>query len=428
MNARLFNSVFKGTPLYFWKQYIWFVSMLLFLFFPLGNSLLDRTLRQKRKTIIGLLIVLMLYAFFTFIIPQFNLIRILFGVWKYTSGIGFLLLPILWHKLGWKQQHLFVLFTVVAFISGVGLVIDGRFNVFSFFGTDTELGAEYGSRETDLESYAYRASFLFEAANTLGYALLFDLACGVIVFFMPGARLWHKLLGVMTVVSLAAGAFYTGSRQIFFLVPVLFGWMLLQISRRLGTFSKMLICMLLLLGGFAGYMGYKQLLSTATQASASRFEGFDLQEDGRIQGQWWPGLQQLGMDNFPYWFSGHGLAYVSAPKALPGEAVGRHYESSLFAVFSELGYFGWLLVYWVVWRGYWNFQKTKGMLASRGLAAYLPFFVVLSCVAPTLTNPSAQMIIWTIFGISLVNRYGHPQDGHPSGLIYRHPAERRQHA
>lgn len=406
LNARLFNYSTKGTILYPWKQYIWAITLPLFLFFPFGNSRFDYVIRQKRKFVINIISILLIYASFTYFIQQFSIIRIIFGIWRYTSGIGFVLLPILWNKLGWQQKNLILFLVLIIFFSSLGLTIDGNVNVFSFLGQDNELAKEYGELEVDSEVEIYRASFLFDTPTAIGYTLVFGLICAISLCFFPGIGLWVKGIAIVTVGTTITGSFYTGSRQIFFLMPVAYAWSLLEIARRMNFLVKASICFFIIAGCYLGNIGYKQLLSHTTQIAAERFTSFNINKDERVRNNWYQGLQQFEIENFTYWFTGHGISYVTLQWASPGEISGSHYESSVFSTFSETGYFGLFFMYWVVGASYLNLRKGDKILISRVLIAYLPFFVILSFVAPTLTHHTAQMIIWSIYGISLVNLYG----------------------
>ena len=171
-NGSLFTWLFQGTPLNIWRQLIWLIGLMFFIRYIWITDFWKLKKIAKSHGIIGY--VIFIQALLTYVICNFNVVRLGYAFWVYFAGLPFLLLPYLWAESGRKPQTFYNIFIILGLFLTIGLVID--FVSGGFF-TRMFLVSVVSSSEGMLDDG--RFCFLYEAPTTLGVYYSFFLFCTI---------------------------------------------------------------------------------------------------------------------------------------------------------------------------------------------------------------------------------------------------------
>jgi hypothetical protein len=287
--------------------------------------------------------------------------------------------------------------TWLGIIISIGLIIDGlNNNIFSF------VRAYY--IDTDVEVEINRATFLSEACTILGISQLLFMCCNLLIFHLSESKFW-KVFYFLTTFIFLIGGWFTASRQVFFILLIS---ELLALSYWLKTKHKRIFLGLLTLIPLIIFTYSFLEFNRNDFESNSYAERYTKDTDGgnavRVEA-WEKGINQLSISNFPYWFFGHGFTYTMGQQSLPNEKVGYHMESSVWAMFSECGFFSWCVFFWP-----WLYSVKLWIKMKKSFIKILFFCILVSYiftafVSPNATHFLATMSLFIVLGFMINFRY-----------------------
>jgi hypothetical protein len=324
----------------------------------------------------------------------FNLIRILFAFWIYFSGVPFVLLPFLVVKN--KNYKFFLKYMVFIFLFlSIGLIVDHLFGIFNFI--KIQSGQDFMAAKGDL----MRASFLLESPTALGGLFIFLLCMTLHNLSLKNTVVFDILNYIAIYLGLIA-AFFTGSRQVFIpalVITFLYVFVFMVTGKSLIKKGCVLLFFLALI--FVGN-GIENLV-TQSDAKLSFLDRMENIEGGNRVEKWKLGIDQLNIfsDNFKYIFLGHGIGSTMGQHAESGEEQHSHFESSVWAVLYECGYYGWFVLFWpTIFSLYCLIGKKNSSLKFVSVLFFL-YFVFVSTISPNGLHFTFQMCQFIMLGIAL---------------------------
>lgn len=390
-NGALSNSIFARLHLSIWRQLIFALGLYFMIreIKKIGYSSLSAYVHKIR----GFFVVIVFFSLLTIIIDQFNIVRIAFTWWAYFSGLPFIIFPFVARNCGWSEKKLNYFFISLGIFQTVGLIIDfftgGIFtNTFKVMADDTEHLIEMG-----------RYCFLAEAPTTFGvYYAICMMVC--MKEFLREQSASKKYVLLIIAISFLIGAWFTGSRQIVFVLGLVFALSLIYLL----MFSRKGVTSVLLLG-LTISLAAPTLMSKLYSDSAyeERYSDDSVKED--IRYQWWrEGMQYCIFDfDIKRIVIGEGVGYVHGQKALPGERTGRHFENSIWTRMSETGIIGiWLFIFpiLIVLKNF----KIRSFIDVLTLSAMIGYLFV-SYVSPNGEHQTSQMSLYLAFGLYLDSKF-----------------------
>ncbi len=389
-NDALFTWLGHVTGLVFWRQLIWLVGIVI-VFRTLGNK--NLRIPEIRKICNGfnrLYVILIILSIFAFIIPQFNLIRIVHAFIGYTYGLPFLLFPYFSRYYGWSSKSFDSFFIFLGLFISLGFLFDfltGGIITMMFYGSVTDLSGDFSDG---------RYSFLSTATTII---TMIYCVCQVCCFkeSQNAKRAVKKWLLLTLSVFFIFGSIFSGSRQTLaaMMIVEVAGVVTVIKSRKVGLFSIAIVALVLVIA-----FPYANKLFLSNEGATERYSAASIQGDERYK-QWQDGLH----DSFtsPLRLTiGEGLGYVHGMKARPGEKVGRHYESTVFTRISEIGLIP--ALFWLLMPVYYVYKyrkQTKNFLLYAGvMAAYL----FISFISPNGGSELSQISLFVILGMELEDR------------------------
>lgn len=390
-NGALSNFIFTRLHLNIWRQLIFALGLYFMIreIKDIGYSSLTAYVHKIK----GFFFIIVAFSLLTIIIDQFNVIRIAFTWWAYFSGLPFIIFPFVARNCGWSEKKLNYFFISLGLFQTVGLIVDfftgGIFtNTFKVMTDNTEHLIE-----------GARYCFLAEAPTTFG---LYYAIC--MMFCMKEFSREQSVLGKYVLLVIASsfliGAWFTGSRQIVFVLGLVFALLLIYLL----IFSRKGVSSVLLLGltiSLAAPSVMAKLYSDS--AYEERYSDDSVKED--IRYQWWrEGMQYCIFDmDIKRIVIGEGVGYVHGQKALPGERTGRHFENSIWTRMSETGIVGiWLFIFpiLIVLKNF----KTRSFVDVLALSAMIGYLFV-SYVSPNGEHQTSQMSLYLAFGLYLYSKF-----------------------
>jgi hypothetical protein len=391
-NGLLFNFIFQGTVLVIWRQIIWIFGGAILILTIQNNYSEFAKYRKILNHLKWSIIILLVGSLFAFAYNEYNILRIILGWMFYLFGYSFLMLPLIVVKLR-KEVVFFKTLAWLGIIISIGLTIDGLYGgIFSIFKTNYSIGGRYE---------VVRATFLTEAATVLGVSQVFLLICNLYTSYISKSKFWGAFY-IFTSFVFLIGAWSTGSRQVFYILlftEIVAMYYLMLISEK----NKLVTLVFIFSAFLAGYFILVPIiLKTNYTDYLERFTSdTDRGNETRIRG-WIDGINQLSFSNIGYWFTGHGFTYTMGQQSLPGEKVGYHMESSVWAFFSEMGFFAWYVFFWP-WmysvKLMWNMKKSFLRIL---FACFLLSYIFIAFISPNAAHPLSTMCLFIVLGF-LVN-------------------------
>lgn len=390
-NGAFSNYLFARLHLTIWRQLI-FVVGLYFMIKELRNIGYAPLARyvSKVKNFFFLIIV---FSFLAVVLDQFNIIRIVYTWWAYFSGLPFIVFPFIASKCGWSDKKINWLFIFLGLFQTGGLLLD--FMTGGVFTTTFKVIGDEGEGLAEMGRYC----FLAEAPTTFGvYYALCMMMC--MKEFLSEKSNTRRYLLLLIAASFIIGAWFTGSRQIVFVLGLVFVSSLVYIFFFSGQgFSS--IMLLVVTASLAAPTVMNKLYSDS--AYEERYSDESISED--IRYQWW----REGMEYCLFDFDvkriliGEGVGYVHAQKAQPGERVGRHFENSIWTRMSESGIAGIILFILPIIMLLKNF-KLRSFVDIATLSAFAGYLFV-SYVSPNGEHQTSQMSLYIVFGLFMYDRF-----------------------
>lgn len=389
-NGLLFNYLFLGSFFKMWRQFIWLTGTWFFISFLIANY------GQIRKQKFYLhfkwsVLILLIASVVSILINEFNILRILVGWMIYIFGYSFLLLPFIILKNN-KEKSFFRFLSWLGIIISIGLILDGL-KIISL--------SLLKNFENTTESELIRATFLTEAATILGISSLFLLICNLYTFHLSKTK-FSQIFYLGTSLIFVLGAWFTGSRQVFFVIAFTETIALFYIStlyNRNRILKSLFLIVLIIISLFL----IKPLLTSTKYEIYSKRYLSDT-DGGNIvrQNAMAVGIKQLSLENLPLWFTGHGFTYTMGQQAKSGEKVGYHMESSVWAMFSECGIFSWYVFFGPLIYSISLWRRLKKSFFKILVFCFLISYSFTAFVSPNASHPLSTMCLFIIMGF-LIN-------------------------
>jgi hypothetical protein len=392
-NGLLFNYFFFGSLLVIWRQLIWMVGFFIFIYFIVDNYKLMS--RQRIYIHFRLsLFVLVIVSVLAMTLNEYNLIRIIQGWMFYIFGYSFVVLPLIIIQLK-KELSFFKFLTWLGVFISIGLIIDGlNYNIFSFL--------RVNDFNSSVESELTRATFLSEAATIFGVSQLLFMIGNIFTVYFSKTKFW-KVFYFLTLFIFLAGGWYTGSRQVFFIL--LFTFMVYFIFVLSCKFKLLLILLIIPFILLASVYSNSDKFNSDNSVYLERFLSDTDGGNAARTVAWKNGINQLSPFNFLFWFSGNGFTFTMGQQALPGEKVGYHMESSVWSMFSECGLFSWYIFFWP-----WLYSiklciKMNNSIIKGLFLCFLISYIFTSFVSPNGAHPLSTMSLFIVLGFLISIRY-----------------------
>lgn len=388
-NGLLFNFLFSFLSIRPWRQIIWILGFLLFISVFYKNQ----HFFVKSKLYIHLrwsFLILFFASLSTIFFNNYNITRIIFGWVSYLFGYGFIILPFIIIKLR-KESSFFAFMAWLGLIVSIGLILDGL-NFISL----TAFKSIY-STTPELK----RSSFLSEASTIIGISRVLLLICTFYSAYLAKSKK-KKIFYLLTSLIIVLGGYFTGSRQVFFVLLFTEVVAMYSLSKyNYGSkLSNYLLIMLVIIFGYfliepiisnSNYDKFiERFLEDTDGGNRVRLDAFDL------------GLRQLSWVNLQYWFTGHGLTYTSGQFALPGESVGYHMESSVWARFSECGIFSIYVFFWPWFYSVILWMKLKKSYLKILIFCFLLSYIFTAFVSPNASHYLSSMSLFIVLGLLIL--------------------------
>ena len=386
-NGAFATSIFMKLHMPFWRQLIWIIG--LYFLFQKCRSVCSKDLNlflSEHKQCFYWIVFLSILAI---ILYHFNLLRIIYAWWTYFSGIPFVIFPILLRRSGWTEKKINLLFLSLGLFMSIGLIAD-------YFSGGYFTQMFLLSQTKDLEGLLNdgRYCFLSEAPTTFGVYLSLCTAMSLRHFYSSN-DFGSKTLAITSTLLCILGAWFTGSRQIVFVIIMTQTIIICYFSiiKRIHLFFVLgtIIISAILLGPKIKKMIY------ADEAYQARYSTETISEDNRGK-YWYEGFMYcIGDLNLKRIVFGEAVAFVQGQKALANEAIGRHYENTFWSRMSEIGIIGlYLFLLPVVF-----YKKQRSISKSDSIifGTVLLSFIFISYISPNGQHQTTQMAIYIVVGL-----------------------------
>lgn len=385
-NGSLFTWLFQGTPLNIWRQLIWLIGLMFFIRYIRITNSWELKKIARNHGIIGY--VIFIQALLTYVICNFNVVRLGYAFWVYFAGLPFLLLPYLWAESGRKPQTFYNIFIILGLFLTIGLVID--FVSGGFF-TRMFLVSVVSSSEGMLDDG--RFCFLSEAPTTFGVYYSFCLFCTLYRLYISNSNT-VKLILLFIALSFIIGAWLTGSRQIVFALALVFSVSFVYyigfVKDKKSYVLIGLVILLLIAPSIQSFL-------FSEKSYQERYSSESIEEDTRYS-SWERGFKE-NVENVEVFLIGKGVALSQGQKALDTEYVGSHYENTYYSRLSEIGIIGIILLLLPMIYLIRNWGKTTFFNIS--LLSFFLSYIFISYVSPNGSYQTTQMIVYLAWGVYL---------------------------
>ncbi|WP_170164747.1 O-antigen ligase family protein [Thiocapsa rosea] len=394
-NHDIFNYLFKGTPLFIWKQALAFMLLVTSIQYAsrMANSLIGSSSVRKLGSI---LIYLIVFAALLGLANGLSLIRVAYGSIAYVGFMGMMVFASL--VVQRKMLHTVLnTFVFLGLFIGCGLIFDYFTSYLSFLPRAADL-----SITEQLDGGHLRRVGFFLGSVNVGFPFLsFCLVAAALV--LKKRRNSAALLRYSSLLLvLILGTYLTGSRSS----------IMLLIS----------FAMILTVLAFKGLSLSKKFQFFIYAAAALPFvmtyaSSFVFQAD-MLMARYSNALDQSALGNdlrYVVWQEGLAL-FQDAKLYVVGNGVGSslamiqdgftstgHYESSFFQSFSEAGLAGLVIRYFPGVYCIWLliFRGCRISFVEKSLLLWLVFYVVSVSGAPNAAAYHTQMTYFFVVGLSL---------------------------
>lgn len=398
INGGLFSLLFMGTPLTVWRQLLTGIGFLIFVYY--SNKIKNRKLYLVEKDLLLFSFLLIISATYSFCVLQYSAVRIVYSFWIYICAFHVIIFPSIILQSGKKHvRNFFVFFSYIGLFLSIGLIIDSQTLLFKFVALGLNEGLESLSDEAlQME----RCRFLAETVSTFGVYLSFTVLSSFYLL-MDASSFFKRTFFLLSAFLPIVGAWFTGSRQIFLVVLLLFivGFVyysiksgkLLFVLRIWGFISIITIFIVLPL-----IMENEDLLARYTGESTSSSKG----DNTRIE-KWRNGWEYV-TDNPIIFLFGNGLSSSFAVQGVrAGEPVLDHYENTFLMRFVDTGIVGVLLILYPSVKIFILLirHRKKGILDILSFCLIFNYLFI-SFISPNGATPSSQYIIYLLLGVYVV--------------------------
>jgi hypothetical protein len=391
-NSLLFGFLFKSIGFQFWRQAIWLIGIVVF--YKIIQLQPDNRVLLKKLShyLYACIVILLLFFVKTILIDRFSVMRILYSTINYIYGIAFIGMACFFAN-NRDRKTLFTFLHWVGIFICVGLIIDSKTPIFAVFQIDESTFGRSGAR----------ATFLTENSTTLGVFYNFLLLC---TFYK--AHICKKTI-TRTLYFLSSflyffGAWVTGSRQIVLIIicSMFIGYFGLAVKKARYFLGLTLFAVIISVFG-GNYIG--SLVESITSGMKDRYTKESIMiknDDGMRSKKWTDGAKQLLPENMPYWFLGKGIgAPTDRFAASSTEYIGKHFENTYFALFSEMGFFSWYILLFPIIYFCKLFLKSQKTFFSILMFASLLAYCIICWISPNGAAPQSQMALFLTIGLML---------------------------
>lgn len=409
-NGSFFGWLFSGTPLVMWRQLIWIIGLVLCYFTvpSIHSKPLNKVFNVEGRLAFGILIL----SFITIWSYNFNTLRIAYAFWLYFAGLPFILLPFLvsrYHICSLKTFY--SIFTFFGLFLSIGLMLD-----YLSGGFFTEKFLIRDSKEAEGLLDSGRFCFLSEAPTTFGVFYSFCMFCCLMQMYLSD-KLLIKLAYLLVCASYIIGCWFTGSRQILFVLGMMFicgiAYYIVKVRDKKAHIA---------LGIILAFLFVPTILSSfllKENMYSDRYSNESIQEDTRSNA-WIKGWHETVVDDISTFMFGKAVALVQGQKAQPGELTGSHYENSFFARLSECGIIGVILlcypaIYILRRLHRWTFFQIL-------ICILLGSFLFTCYISPNGQHQTAQSIMYIAQGMFICRVFFDPEYKHfhkTKHIVYR---------
>lgn len=398
------NLFFQGSILTIWKQALSALLTILSVLYLARSSHWHKNIRYTISVILCVASVVIMWMFTSYVGDNLSAQRVLYAVFAYIGFLPYILLPAIAIKRG-KFHELIKLYSLVAVICGVGLILDYFLNItgilYATFGADTSNIA--------VERYGFaliRASFPFESPST-GYGFL---SIGMIfnyIAYIHSKKLAERTLFILGMATIFVGCILTATRAIWVLITIIILSIVFIELKRMFRYRKsvlLLLCLVTLLSLGKNYFPDIEqadiLLERALYATSYRGEANEFRFN-----IWRRGMDMVGTFDSSFFF-GHGLGSTMG-QINDGFRAHTHYESSFFQAFYEGGVVG------IFVRYFWYLVALAGLMRGGAgdsrvnilLSVWLFLYFLATATSPTAGAYHGQMALFTVVGMTMLWPY-----------------------
>jgi hypothetical protein len=392
-NGLLISFFFRPIGIPFWRQIIWLLGIIIFYRVLIKDRQVKYRYYKIDKYIKITNILVFCFVLVAIFFVYYSPLRVLFSGIQYVFGFSFLAMPYVFTK----SKNVYVLFKYFAFLGffiSVGLIIDSITPIFELVKVK--------------ENPAERATFFSENSTTLGISYNF-LLISVFYCFYCSKNILSKLVFFLVPFLLLAGAWTTGSRQVFFILILTFilsySYLLLKSTknRAFMIIVSIVVCVCF----FNNAMNFFEQSS-----QKSRFNQSALEEDVRYK-SWIEGAKHFLPDNFEYWIIGRGISSTNGKGDMRGEKFYPHYENTFIARFVDAGYLGLFIYLLPIFYALKLILKNKFTFFSLLMTSFIIGYLFVSFISPNGGHPLSSITLFIVIGL-LLNRDKFDIDFHDS--------------
>ncbi len=342
-----------------------------------------------------------LRANLTYATSGIGLTRILYSFWLLTFAIPFFVLPTMYALKQKKPMSLYWKIVCLGGFFGAGLLLDGITGGFFNFLKGGVLS--YGVNIEDLIRYSFFAQLLTSVGVFGG------LTCALSLYIVSREKnIFKQMFALGMGLLFIAGSWFTGSRQIFFLVlgVYLFGlpvYVFFAKGRKL-----LLVPCLFFLVPMIAISGKDFLVGNSQDEITERFTAENISEDSRTE-TWKQGCQEvLGNPKVLLW--GNHFAYTGGGGGSDMGESGAHYENTFLCQINNTGiiqgFYVLLPVLFILKKMY--DAKHRRTFFDFTTLLFLGGYLLTSLVSPNGVGITALPCLYFIAGVYNVRNYFAP--------------------
>ncbi len=328
VNDALSNMLGLNIGLPFWRQLVWVIGMFILVKFIFNKRFKISYIRKVFNHNIVLSIIVLILAFLTLLLNDFNIFRVILASIDYFYGLPFIIFPYICIQNGWRSKKIDYFFIGLSIFLSLGFFIDYMLNgaislAFQFIvNEDVQMQFQYG-----------RYNFL-STTNTI---LTMPLCIGLFSCFRNYSNtksfIMRFLLLFFTAIIIF-GSIFSGARQTLAALTIVevIGMFSIIANSHFGllkvSFSIILISLFIPIA--------KEILSN-NKGFEERYSSETIKEDDRIK-TWKAGVDYCFFNTTPRRaLIGEGVGYTLISRAAASEKKGKYYENSFLARISEVG-------------------------------------------------------------------------------------------
>lgn len=390
----LFSFLFKGTPLVSWRQMFTVIGFLIFLYYFKIN---ERRFVSVRNKLLRVTYYCLPFCIVGLFFQNYSFLRVGFSFWVYVAGFHLVLFPyILAARENFKPKTLFNFFAFLGLFFSIGLLIDSQTYIFKLLDPNTVESLTYLTEE---DVTTGRCAFLADEVSTFGIYLSFCCASSAYLLCNTKGKLkqWYYILCVLMPIL---GSWYSGSRQIFFIVLLIAFFSMIYYAFCIKGNKGQIVVLSLFL--FCAMSYYIVPMIAKNDKIAERYTG-DSDGGNSMRIRQWESGSKYFIDHPMALLIGNGIGSVTTKDIRPGEKVYSHYESTFLSKMLDIGFSGLLFVLFPVFL----ILKYIRQRNDRDLFDFLMLIIVFnylftSFISPNGSHPSTQYIMFLIIGIYIV--------------------------